>query len=175
MKRVLVTLFLGIVLFYSVSSVSAVQGVCTGTQTCYCSGRAVSCPCNADPCAICGPASPECTGDGGQNVQAGGGQIGNAGGGVQGEINTQNPQTFEDYVAVFGKGAGILADDMIRGMQNLFHFISSPFSKKSSWTKGMVYDVKGKVWRNSSGAGTQGMVYDVVGNVWRNSTAYKPA
>jgi hypothetical protein len=36
------------------------NGVCNGTQTCFCSGKAVDCPCDADPCKICGPTSPEC-------------------------------------------------------------------------------------------------------------------
>ena len=96
MKRVLIILFLGIILLCSFSFASAIQGVCTGTQTCFCSGKAVDCPCNADPCVICGPTSPECTG--GQIVNLNNAQQ------TQTSVNTQNPQTLQDYSAVFANG-----------------------------------------------------------------------
>jgi hypothetical protein len=97
MKKWEIILFLGIILLVSLSSVSAIQGVCTGTQTCFCSGKSVSCPCNADPCVICGPTSPECTGQTGK-VQT---ETGTTDIRV---VNTANPQTFGDYMAVLGNG-----------------------------------------------------------------------
>jgi hypothetical protein len=123
-KGLLVVAFLSIILV-CLSFVSATKydssgnivGVCTGT--CYCSGRAFDCPCDSDPCVICGPTSPECrekngvTADSGNNIQ----DYGN-------EINTQDPQTPQDYVATIGKGLGIVFSD-------LWKLISSPFSKKS--------------------------------------------
>jgi hypothetical protein len=172
MKRALMILFFGIMILGSISSVSAIQGVCTGTQTCFCSGKAVSCPCDANPCVICGSASPECVGQGKSttrnNVQEVNIQNNQNTGG---EINTQNPQTFEDYVAVFGKGLGILMEDLWHGAQNVGKIVSSPFRKKNSGN-GLVYDIKGKVWRNSSGS--QGDIYDVKGKVWRNSSGKSP-
>lgn len=155
-KGLLVVAFLSIILV-CLSFVSAIQGVCTGTQTCFCSGRAVDCPCNADPCIICGPTSPECTG---QTGAAQTGTSGTAGAqeenptGIQEEANTQNPQTFEDYAATLAKGLNTIADNLMKSLQNFWNSISSLFSKKTSETQGnqsAVYDIKGKVWRNSSG------------------------
>jgi len=99
MKKWVIALFLGIILLVSLSFVSAIQGVCTGTQTCYCSGKAVSCPCDADPCKICGPTSPECTGQTNQQNQ----NNQNLNQETPG-FNTANPQTFGDYAAVLGNG-----------------------------------------------------------------------
>jgi len=101
MKKWVIILFLGIILLSGAYPVLAIQGVCTGTQTCYCSGKAVSCPCDADPCIICGPTSPECT-----SSQAGGQQTstGTPGTSVTPGFNTANPQTFGDYMAVFANG-----------------------------------------------------------------------
>jgi len=103
MKRVLVILFLGIVLLGLISFVSAIQGVCTGPQTCFCSGKAVDCPCDADPCVICGPTSPECTG------QTGAAQtVNNKNTETAEGINTENPQTLGDYAAVLANGVNNL-------------------------------------------------------------------
>jgi len=109
-KGLLVVAFLSIILV-CLSFVSATKydssgnivGACTGPQTCFCSGRAVDCPCDADPCVICGPTSPECT------RQTGAAQAGTSSGTTDTEVvNTQNPQTFEDYAAVLANGIGNL-------------------------------------------------------------------
>lgn len=95
MKRLVVILFLGIILLSGIYSVIAVQGVCTGTQTCYCSGRAVPCPCKADPCIICGPTSPECTGG-----QTGAQQTQTEGQGAGGSnTNLQSSGNFLELIA----------------------------------------------------------------------------
>jgi hypothetical protein len=97
-KRNLIILFLGIIMLSSLSVVSAIQGVCTGEQTCFCSGKAVSCPCNADPCVICGPSSPECIG-----VQTGNQQTSTGDPGTGGSSYT-NPQTPGDFLGLIGNG-----------------------------------------------------------------------
>jgi len=115
MKKAVTILLLGIILLGSISFVSAVQGVCTGTQTCFCSGKAVACPCDADPCKICGPTSPECTGQQGQPAPSPGtSEI--SGTGV---FNTQNPQTFGDYVATLANGLRVIGSDAWTGLQNI--------------------------------------------------------
>jgi len=98
MKRLGVILFFGLILLSGVYSVLAVRGVCTGTQTCFCSGRAVSCPCDADPCVICGPTSLECTG-----VQTGTPQTPTGNQGTGGSDYT-NPQTPSDFLGLIGNG-----------------------------------------------------------------------
>jgi hypothetical protein len=98
MKRLVIILFLGIILLSGACPVLAIQGVCTGTQTCFCSGRAVSCPCDADPCIICGPTAPECTG-----VQTGTQQT-STGNQETGESTYTNPKTPGDFLGLLGNG-----------------------------------------------------------------------
>lgn len=75
-------------------------GVCTGTQTCFCSGKAVDCPCNADPCVICGPTSQECRQYGNPQTQtANRGTV---------ESNNVNPQTPSDFLGLIGNGISTL-------------------------------------------------------------------
>lgn len=63
---ILIIIMLGFVMIKIVSAQDDIwipptqNGVCNGTQTCFCSGKAVDCPCDADPCKVCGPTSPEC-------------------------------------------------------------------------------------------------------------------
>jgi len=97
MKKLELVLILGILLLSTISFVSAIQGVCTGTQTCFCSGKAVDCPCDADPCIICGPTSPECTGqaDNQQTLTEDQGNV---------ESSYTNPQTPGDFLGLIGNG-----------------------------------------------------------------------
>lgn len=99
MKKVLMIIILGVILLSAISFSSAIQGVCTGTQTCFCSGKAVSCPCDADPCVICGPASPECMeAKGTQQTPAG------QGSGETGSSNYYAPQAPGDFIGLIGNG-----------------------------------------------------------------------
>jgi len=93
----MIILFLGIILLAGSYSVLAIQGVCTGTQTCFCSGNPVPCPCDADPCVICGPTSIECTGG-----QTGNQQTQTAAQGT--ESSHTNPQTPGDFLGLIGDG-----------------------------------------------------------------------
>ena len=116
MKKLVIILILGIILLGSILFVSAMEdslgnivGACTGRQTCFCSGQRVDCPCDADPCVICGPTSPECIERTGQssNKQTQTGSSGIIGtGGNTGAIasDSSNPQTPSGYLELIGDG-----------------------------------------------------------------------